>query len=46
MRNVYDDYDAACKVGEVAAKDMRERFGSAVIGDRIRKRLQDVLGMG
>ena len=46
MRKIYDNYDAACKVGEAAAKDMRERFGSAVIGDRIRKRLQDVLGMG
>jgi glycosyltransferase involved in cell wall biosynthesis len=45
MRSVYDNYDDARKVGEVAARDIAERFSSAVIGGRIRRRLQDVLGI-
>ena len=42
MRSVYDDYDAALKIGEIAARDMKERFSPKVIGDRIRRRLQSI----
>ncbi len=46
MRSIYDDYDAAKKIGEAATRDVRELFNPEVIGGRIRKRLEEVLEIG